>query len=111
MRVVKRQSVMEAYRWFRNGDHPQDYLGGRLGLDHGVVREYTAGELASMGAEGWVVRRYRQGREEDVCRDCGGVNSIHGQLVNGVRVCPGDWVIGGIEVCKPGDLEGLYEAV
>ena len=105
MRYRKRPVVIEATRWFKNGEHPDD--NSRL-LPDG---EYS---------EGQVVRYYRRPdshlRGEFNCRQCGHVYGIHGwidMLEGGHIVCPGDWIITGVEgehyPCKPDIFDATYE--
>jgi len=55
---------------------------------------------------------------EKVCGQCGELSSSHGRiktLEGGHIVCPGDWIITGVEgekyPCKPGIFEKTYERV
>ena len=86
----KRPVVVEATQWFKNGDHPED------------------------------VRRYRRLGSHDTtpCQHCGKPVRDHGWLATlegGHIVCPGDWIITGVEdemyPCKPSIFEATYEAV
>jgi predicted RNA-binding Zn-ribbon protein involved in translation (DUF1610 family) len=80
----KKPVVIEAVRWFQNGDHPLD--------------EYEKGT----SNEGKLVRRYRtpdvNGQKE--CQHCGHIMHDHGwieTLESGHVVCPGDWIITGVK--------------
>lgn len=100
----KKPVVIQATQWFRNGDHPDDFS-DRAQPD---VRE----------VEGMVVRYYRRpddsGSRE--CQHCRRVMHDHGwidTLEGGHIVCPGDWVITGVQgkryPCKPDIFDKTYE--
>ncbi len=104
----KRPLVIETTQWFKNGDHPQDACG-----------TFDAGDGPFQG-EGHVVRYYRtpdlDGQDE--CKKCGDIMHNHGwidTLEGGHIVCPGDWIITGVQgeyyPCKPDIFEATYEAV
>jgi hypothetical protein len=97
----KKPVVIEAARWFKNGDHPDDGLAGR---------------------EGAVVRYFRRPEPEydddKIHEPCGYTWHSHGwidTLEGGHTVCPGDWIITGVQgeryPCKPDIFEATYEAV
>jgi hypothetical protein len=103
----KKPVVIDATQWFRNGDHPDDYVGQ---MDQ-AKRE---------GWEGAVVRYFRHpnldGQHE--CEKCGVIMHDHGwidTLEDGHNVCPGDWIITGIAgeryPCKPDIFAATYEPV
>ncbi|WP_438446858.1 hypothetical protein [Gorillibacterium sp. sgz5001074] len=108
MKYKKKPIVIEAEQWHQNGDHSQDqcYL-------------VSAPEGRQFLSEGRIVRYYRNpmndgGRE---CAHCGKIMDVHGwidTLEGGHIVCPGDWIITGVngEVypCKPDIFEKTYEA-
>lgn len=111
MKYRKKPVIVEAVRWFVNGDHPEDES-GPVYDGHGVEQPFLT--------EGKVVRRFRApdvpGNVE--CRHCGQTMDKHGwidTLEGGHRVCPGDWIITGIKgeryPCKPDIFEATYEAV
>lgn len=96
--------VISAVQWFENGDHPEDFV---------KVREGSGEET-----EGKLVRYFRRAdsADGDTCTDCGNLYLDHGwidTLEAGHRVCPGDWIIRGIEgefyPCKPGIFAATYE--
>ena len=84
MKFRRKPVVIEAYQWFKNGDHPEDGTGG----------------------EGRLVRYFR-----DPDQFHGWIDTLEG----GHRVCPGDWIIRGIQgeyyPCKPDIFEETYEPV
>lgn len=93
---VKNPIVISATQWFKNGDHPAD-----LGDD----------------TEGAIVRYYRNPGEDDdkLCGHCGMTMIVHGwidTLEGGHKVCPGDWIITGVQgetyPCKPDIFEMTY---
>ena len=103
-RFRKKPVVVEATQWFKNGDHPKDY--GRI-----------KGEVVS---EGEVVRYYRRPDidGQNHCTHCGDLMHIHGwidTLEGGHIVCPGDFVVTGVQgeryPCKPDIFEQTYELV
>lgn len=100
----KKPVVIEATQWFKNGDHPEDY--GRI---KGVVV-----------SEGEVVCYYRHPdvSGDIVCHKCDNAMRNHGwidTLEDGHNVCPGDWIITGVQgeryPCKPDIFEQTYESV
>ena len=109
MKYRKNPVVIEATQWFENGDHPEDKCY--------YVDDKSPDRFLS---EGRVVRYYRtpdlDGQSE--CKHCSGIMSNHGWIdtLEGVHiVCPGDFVITGIQgesyPCKPDIFETTYEAV
>ena len=99
-RYRKKPVVVGATQWFKNGDHPND--GG-----DGTV-------------EGKVVRYFRRPDVDgsSVCKHCDHIMHRHGwidTLEGGHIVCPGDWVITGVQgeryPCKPDIFEATYEKV
>lgn len=106
----KRPVVIDATQWFRNGDHPDD----------GDDRFPATSEFAGERFEGRVVRYFRHPRVsgDTPCQHCGLIMHVHGWIdtkESGHIVCPGDWVITGIQgeryPCKPDIFEATYEAV
>lgn len=130
----KRPVVIDAEQWFKSGDHSQDRVGELL-IDWVKAVELKpellneAGELVSDDApeaafyerrEGAVVRYFR--RPEPEYRgalkhsQCGHDWHSHGwidALEGGHTVCPGDWIITGVNgeryPCKPDIFEKTYE--
>ncbi len=103
----KKPVVIEAHRWFENGDHPRDNSDRSLDYSFGLV-------------EGEIVRYYRHPEVEgnNKCGRCGRIMDQHGwidTLEGGHIVCPGDWIITGIAgenyPCKPDIFEATYEEV
>lgn len=97
---------VEATQWFENGDHPED--------------DPTRGGTTTNGEwwEGRVVRYYRRpGRDGELpCEKCGHKMHDHGwidTLEGGHVVCPGDYIITGVQgeryPCKPDIFEATYE--
>lgn len=96
----RKAGVVEAHRWFSNGDHPGDdtFL---------VTDNYGGGGFVS---EGKVVRRYRHPyiKGARTCHLCDHIMRDHGWIDEGPKgqvVCPGDWVLtdpeGGHYTCRP----------
>lgn len=109
-RFRKRPVVIEAHRWFTNGDHPDDnseYMtdsvhGERFLSEGGVVRRFVHPDVSA-------------GQK---CKHCGEFMGLHGwidTLEGGHVVCPGDWVITGVAneryPCKPDIFAATYEPV
>ena len=95
----KKPVVVQACQWFKNGDHPDD----------GCPSE-----------EGRVVRRFRNPEisSQCTCSVCGRIFHYHGwieTLEGGHIVCPGDFVITGVNgeryPCKPDIFEQTYDLV
>lgn len=108
MKFRKKPVVIEATQWFKNGDHPED-----------SIRTVQGGD-GPFDSEGKVVRYYRTPKMDgqDPCRHCGVIMHLHGwidTLEGGHIVCPGDWIITGIQgeryPCKPDIFAVTYEAV
>lgn len=102
MKYRKKPVVIEADRWFQNGDHPED------NHKKGTIKE------------GEVVRYYRhpENSGKNVCKYCGYIMHDHGwidTLEDGHVVCPGDWIIKDIKgefyPCKPNIFEATYKRV
>ena len=97
----KKPIVIEANRWYQNGDHPLD--------------KYEKGSAN----EGKLIRRFRHPdvSGQKACINCGHLNHDHGwidTLEGGHNVCPGDWIITGVKgehyPCKPDIFEQTYES-
>ena len=105
----KKPVVIEAVRWFQNGDHPQDNLS-----------TFTSPDGQLFPTEGKVVRYYRRPSDDSErhCEKCANIMYLHGwidTLEGGHIVCPGDWIITGVKgefyPCKPDIFERTYEKV
>lgn len=95
----KKPVVIQAHQWFKNGDHPED---GGPKTEGDVVRYFRHPNVA--------------GKRK--CKHCQMIMNRHGwidTLEGGHTVCPGDWIIKGVEgefyPCKPDIFEKTYEAV
>lgn len=115
----KKPVVIEATQWFKNGDHPLDYAKERVGFDGEVLRTWPAEYAKDYDWEGDIVRRYRtpQLDGQTPCKHCGQIMHNHGwieTLEGGHIVCPGDWIITGVQgenyPCKPDIFNATYEA-
>lgn len=109
MRYRKKPVIIEATQWFKNGDHPEDY----------VARPFDVGGILP-AREGAVVRYFRRPEVsgDNICQQCFRRMREHGwidTLEGGHIVCVGDWIITGIRgeryPCKPDIFEATYEAV
>lgn len=115
---TKKPITIQATRWFKNGDHPQDQC-----------RELISSEGKPFLSEGKVVRYYRHPEDDGrrICgaptvvdpqvpgKGCGNPMHYHGwidTLEGGHNVCPGDWIITGVKgemyPCKPDIFEATY---
>jgi hypothetical protein len=103
----KKPVTVTASRWYKNGDHPHD----NCKVDENG--KYWEGE---------VVRYFRSPDPEFAgnkhCPHCEDTYHYHGfidTLEGGHIVCPGDWIITGVEgeryPCKPSVFEKTYEPV
>jgi len=101
--------TLEAHQWFKSGDHPDDNR-----------ETFTDSSGEPFLGEGKIVRYYRNpedsGKRE--CEHCGKIMHDHGwidTLEGGHNVCPGDWIITGIQgehyPCKPNIFVEIYEKV
>jgi len=105
----KKPVVIDATQWFKNGDHPEDdsepiYVNDKEGFI----------------PEGKVVRRYRRPEcdGDKKCEKCGEIMRRHGwvdTLEGGHIVCPGDWIITGVQgeryPCKPDIFDATYDSM
>jgi hypothetical protein len=126
MKFRKKPVVIDATRWFKNGDHPNDYAEDRPDFH----RDETTGEMLTIvitgqqahehAWEGQVVRYFRRPdvSDETLCRHCNIRMHEHGWIdtkEGGHIVCPGDWIITGVQgeryPCKPDIFEATYEEV
>jgi hypothetical protein len=103
----KKPVVVEANQWFRNGDHPDDH-----------IRVIKASDGEEFPSEGRVVRYFRDPTIGGTirCGECDRMMHDHGwidQSIDGLVVCPGDWVITGVKnemyPCKPDIFALTYE--
>jgi hypothetical protein len=110
----KKPVEIQSVQWFKNGDHPDDHVGE-------LADDPISGEKYER-LEGAVVRFFRRPEPEyagDKAHDrCGHTWHDHGwidTLEGGHTVCPGDWVITGVQgeryPCKPDIFEATYEPV
>jgi len=119
MKFRKKPVIVEATQWFKNGDHPLDYTEKNDGRQSPQYRRME-------NWDGDVVRRFKSHDGlplsvhglQNKCRQCGHRMSEHGwvdTLEGGHIVCPGDWIITGVQgefyPCKPDIFEATYEPV
>lgn len=104
----KKPVVIEATRWFKNGDHPDD-------CSKTLIHSETGEEFLG---EGKLVRHYRHPSVsgQDKCIHCNIIMHDHGwidTLEGGHNVCPGDWIITGVKgehyPCKPDIFDMTYD--
>ena len=118
MKFRKKPVVIEATRWFKNGDHPLDYSKTHDGIASSDVVQFSPEYRKEMKWEGDIVRYYRNPYVpgETPCKQCGQIMHNHGWIdtLEGEHiVCPGDWIITGVKgehyPCKPDIFEATYE--
>lgn len=116
MKYRKKPVVIEASQWFKNGDHPLDHES--IGIET-PNRVDLAKYSEYLETEGGVVRYFRHPgvSGETVCKHCSKTMHKHGwidTLEGGHIVCPGDWIITGVQgeryPCKPHIFEKTYES-
>lgn len=101
----KKPVEIDADRWLKNGDHPADGPAASEGL---VVRyfrrpepEYSGVTLHELCGRTW--------------HDHGWIDTLEGGNDGAQVVCPGDWIICGVQgelyPCKPDVFEASYEPV
>lgn len=119
----KKPVEIEATQWFTNGDHPLDYADNMLDYSTGNI--IPADAIREMGWEGQVVRYFRHPGPEypgaaphGGDKGCGRIWHDHGwidTLEGGHTVCPGDWIITGVQgeryPCKPDIFAATYDEV
>lgn len=107
MKYRKKPVIIDADQWFINGDHPQDAC-------------HTVYGPKPFLSEGKIVKYFRRPDIDVsiVCEKCGKAMNKHGWIdtfEGGHIVCPGDWIIKGIQgefyPCKPDIFEKTYEKV
>lgn len=98
MKYRKKPVVVEAHRWFKNGDHPED--GGDPSIEGKLVRYFRDPSLPGQGLHLLCGHAFH---------DHGFIDTLEG----GHIVCPGDWIIQGVAgefyPCKPNIFEATYE--
>ena len=108
MKYKKKPIQIEATQWFKNGDHPCD------------VSVLVYGASFEFKSEGLVVRRFRHPdiSDDSECKHCGHIMKVHGwidTLEGGHIVCPGDWIITGIDgevyPCKDSIFQRTYDLI
>lgn len=117
-RYRKKPVEIEAHQWHKNGDHPLDYSRTHDGLENGELRQFSPEERSANDWEGDIVRYYRRPGDsgDRSCQHCGKTMHEHGwieTMEGGHIVCPGDWIITGIQgehyPCKPDIFAATYE--
>ena len=106
---IRKPIPLEAYQWFKNGNHPLDNVLPTVG---------PRGKL--WYSEGKVVKYYKvqDGLGLNKCQHCNNIMNHHGwiaTLEGGHIVCPGDWIVQGVKKefwpVKPDIFEITYEKV
>lgn len=120
MKFRKKPVEIEATQWRKNGDHPLDYAEPVEGFENGELAVFSQEHQKRLEWEGQIVRYYRNpwvdGQQR--CKQCDEIMHNHGwieTLEGGHIVCPGDWIITGVQgehyPCKPEIFLATYEAV
>ncbi|GAA1765816.1 hypothetical protein [Streptomonospora arabica] len=118
MKYRKKPVEITAHQWLRNGDHPDDYTEDLIDPVDGRV--WTAEQRRAENWEGAVVRYFRHPDipGDQTCSKCELPMDAHGwidTLEDGHNVCPGDWIVTGVEgeryPVKPSVFEATYEPV
>lgn len=108
-KYMKKPVVIEAFQWFKNGDHPEDNCG-----------DFYTETMGHFKGEGHVVRYFRRPDVDGQtkCKQCGDIMHNHGwidTLEGGHIVCPSDWIITGVRQekypCKCSIFYETYEEV
>lgn len=116
----KKPVVIQAAQWFKNGDHPEDYVEERPWTEGGEVSIRPGSFFKEHDYEGGIVRYFRRPdvSGNSLCQHCQQRMHNHGwidTLEGGHIVCPGDWIITGVKgekyPCKPDIFAATYEAV
>jgi len=106
MKYMKKPIIIDATQWFANGDHPGDY-------DRDADREQAIED----DWEGMIVRYYSHPEHDSgkFCNHCDKIMKVHGwidTLEGGHIVCPGDFIITGVQgehyPCKPDIFKATY---
>ena len=110
----KKPVIVDAHRWFKNGDHPDDNC-------HLVTPDpASTTQFVPFESEGEVVRYFRHPDipGDQLCSKCSCPMHDHGwidTLEDGYNACPGDWIITGVQgeryPCKPDIFAATYEPV
>lgn len=104
-RYRKKPVEIDAIQWFKNGDHPEDGPAGREGK---IVRyfrrpepEYAGTTVHPLCGRTW--------------HDHGWIDTLEGGNDGAQVVCPGDWIVKGVQgefyPVKPDIFEATYEPV
>ena len=118
MKFRKKPVVIEAFQWFKNGDHPRDYEKDHPGFEGGEMRVFSADLRKANNWEGDIVRYFRRPDVDgtSACKHCAKTMHVHGwidTLEGDHIVCPGDFIITGVKgelyPCKPDIFAATYE--
>lgn len=113
MKYRKKPVVIEAEQWFKNGDHSLDYSKDHQGFEAGELVTIPAAVRKERQWEGDIVRYFRDPSVPGTtsCEVCGQTAHVHGwidTLEGGHRVCPGDWIITGVNGERYPIKSGLF---
>lgn len=117
-RFRKNPVVIDATQWFKNGDHPDDYVMDRPWQENGRIVMKAGAFFRAHEYEGGIVRYYRRPNDsgERLCKHCRVRMHEHGWIdtkEGGHIVCPADFIITGVQgeyyPCKPEIFCATYE--
>lgn len=120
-KYMKKPIIVDATQWFKNGDHPKDHshIGKGPFSQQDLERyyDYTCqpGKIVRLPSEELM---FQIDPGSKVCGKCGKTWGDHGECgtLEGLHiVCPGDWIITGVQgehyPCKPDIFEATYYEV
>lgn len=103
----KKPVEITAVQWFRNGDHPDD---GDPATEGQVVRYFRHPDIYGK-AQHCDLPDTARPHCDTLMEDHGWIDTLEG----GHTVCPGDWIITGVQgeqyPCRPDIFEATYEPV
>lgn len=120
MKFQLKPKQVEAYQWFKNGDHPNDYTSNQAGFQNGRLTTISTSHRKAHDWEGEVVRRFNHPGvpSDQKCNICNHTMQEHGWVDQAgsieYSVCPGDWVIteeNGYSVCDQKTFFDQFEQV
>lgn len=116
----KKPVIIDATQWFKNGDHPFDYVEDKSGFENGELKIFSRNFQFQNNWEGQIVGYFSRPDvpEPAPCKYCSKTMHDHGwidTLEGGHIVCPGDWVITGVKgehyPCKPDIFDVTYDLI
>lgn len=108
MKYKRKEEIVEAVQWFKNGDHPKDNC---------KVITPNDCSIPPFLSEGLFVRRYNHPfhKGNEICEFCGNPLNLHGWIDNpkaeDFLVCPGSWIIDDSIVMGDAEFKNTYEPI